>query len=317
MKNKTIIGIIIVIASILTMLIFYNNIFKSEKDNITLIGYSKYSTKWIDIKNGAISASEKYGYNLTAIACDSKQDIENQILLIENALKEDVDLIILLPTDLNLISSTLSKVQKSKTELIILDDYENEYKNAYVGANIEILGKDILDNIFGPNDKDINIGCIYAYDDAGKSFKILENFEENSEFVENVTIVAVEGCYSDVKLAGSIAKKLSSNYDLDYIICFDETITKGVASFIKEEIEENEMNILPNVVGIGYIDDCARFLEEDILTNIVVQNYYGMGFLGVNSYFENLNRNMYVDYLIINKEDLYNIQYQKILFNLR
>ena len=110
-----------------------------------------------------------------------------------------------------------------------------------------------------------------------------------------------------------------NSYDVDYIVCFEDTITKGASEYLSKQVENEDGGFSENtkIIGLGSIDECARFLEDEIIYSLGIQSYYNMGYLSVQYYTDTILSDVYSAHYIIQKEDLSNDKYQKILFRVR
>lgn len=319
MSRKIILILVVVIIIVLTAVIFTDDTIFLNKKNIVLVGYSKYSQTWIDIKEGAISAGQKEGMNVAAVASDSVHAVADQIQLIEKAVEDRADAIIIMPTDLDELSDVIAKVVHNNIELIIIDNHQTneEFFVQRIITNTEKLSKDMAVDIAQSSQKDIKIGCIFSYDDNGKSFLIYNEFIKEIKTHENITIVAESISAIDENVASAETSILLGTYDLDYVVCFDETITKGASEYLYKIVEaENQTQVKTKIIGLGSIDECAKFLEDGIIYSLGVQIYYNMGYLSVLNYAQAIQKDTYSAHYIVHKEDLSKEEYQKILFGI-
>lgn len=187
-----------------------------------------------------------------------------------------------------------------------------------VGTNASDIAQDIAEDISNSSKDRINIGCIFSYDDNGKSFSIYNEFVKKAAEYENIKIVADTVSAIDENVASAEAEILLNTFSVDYIVCFEETLTKGACEYLSKQIEDNTNPNAKNimVIGIGLIDDCAVFLEDNILYSLGLQSYYNMGYLSVQAYADTLPADIYAAHYIIHKDDLNDEKYQKILFKI-
>lgn len=315
MKLKIILPIVAVVIVLVLAIILLDGIITVKQDKVMLIGYSKYSQKWIDIKNGAISAGIKNGVDVAAIACDSKQKTLDQISMIQDAISEKVKAIILMPTNLSLLENVITEIKRNKIDLIILDDPTAADEYLYVGTSINELGTNLAKDIEKNEIASIDVACIFTYDDSGKSLASYNSFVQYAK-TKNLNVVSESVCAPDTNLAASIAKSIIAEKQADYIVCFDETITEGVASSVKSIMDErNNRDINIKVAGIGFVDCCAKFIEDDIIASLAIQNYYGMGYLALSNFDQKGDDSIYAEYVIAHKNDIFNGEFPQILFD--
>lgn len=320
MMHKILIVVIALIIIVLAIIALTDNTMFLNERNIVLVGYSKYSQKWIDIKEGALSSGQKQGINLTAVASDSIHAVNDQIELIEQAIDEKPDAIIIMPTDLSQLSDVIEKVIYNNIDLIIIDNYEHnqDYDIPRVGIDINTLSVDLASVISESKNNEIKVGCIFTYEDNGKSSAIYNEFAKIIRDYNNIVIIEERISATDENVAAAATEVMLNTYKLDYIVCFEETITKGAGEYLYKQIESGNIGLdtSPSIIGIGSVDDCVFFLEENIISSLCIQSYYNMGYLAVQNYGESYLTSFYAAHFIVQKEDLMKEEYQKILFRI-
>jgi len=205
-------------------------------------------------------------------------------------------------------------------DLIIIDNYQQsmDFDIPRVGIDISMLSDDLVHTILQSTDREIKVGCIFSYDDNGKSSAIYSEFAKRAKEYENITIIEKGISATDENVARAATEVMLNTYELDYIICFEETITKGASEYLYKQIEsrDGEFAPSPKIVGMGSVDECVRFLEDNIISSLGIQSYYNMGYLAVQNYEDSYPSDVYTTHFIIQKEDLMNEDYQKILFRI-
>ena len=178
MSRKILLVLIALSIIVLAIVILSDETIFINKKSIVLVGYSKYSQEWIDIKEGALSAGQKQGVGITAVACDSIHAVSDQIQLIEQAIDDKADAIIIMPTDMEELSNTIERVVNNNIDLIIIDNYQKneDFFIPRVGTNIFEISENLALNVAMSSNDEINIGCIFSYDDNGKSLAIYNEF---------------------------------------------------------------------------------------------------------------------------------------------
>lgn len=292
-----------------------------RKKNIAFITRMNYGYHWANVKLGADAAAREFDVNIDYAAPNDEEDIEGQIRLVNEALDRDngkkVDALILAASDYKALVGVTEKAYDRGIPVIIIDsEVDTDKIHSYIATdNFEAGQKagETLVNIAGTN-------CKVAIISFVKGTRNAEQREEGLMSIinkyPNIKIISREYCLSDVKLAYNLTKKIISNYDdIDAIVALNEIASEGVAQAV------NEMNLSGKVKIVAFDSTLQEinFLEKGVIQATVIQNPFSMGYLGVKYAVEamkgkQIEKRIYTDSKVIDKNNMYFPDNQKLLF---
>ena len=110
--------------------------FDNKSNNIAIITKGSDSTFWNDMKNGALSAATEYNVNVTFEGPENEEDYNAQNKMIENAVSNNVGVIILSAIDFEKNADAVQKAIDSGIKVITVDsDVDVNGKELFVGTN--------------------------------------------------------------------------------------------------------------------------------------------------------------------------------------
>jgi ribose transport system substrate-binding protein len=243
---------------------------------------------WDTAVNGAKDAEYELGINVIVDAPATESDVEGQINIIENAIANNVDAIVLSPLDGTALIDVLTKATEAGIEIITINssvDYDDilsmvstrNDEAAELGANemanlIDYSG-DIMVMSFTASATDDNT--------AGK--QRLQGFVDNittSESTSNINIKDILYCSNDRDTAKQLALEyLDKNPKIKGIYATNQIAAEGVCDAIAEKGLQGQIV----VVGWDSSEDEISYIENGVLNVTLVQNPYLFGYLGVRN----------------------------------
>lgn len=106
-------------------------------DDVTVyvIGQSKDTQFWDDVKQGALEASEEFNYNVIYKTAEQITDVETQRDLIQEAIQAKADAIVIGPNDPNALNEDLAAAVQAGIEVITIDaDTTFNGRRSYIGT---------------------------------------------------------------------------------------------------------------------------------------------------------------------------------------
>jgi ribose transport system substrate-binding protein len=321
MRGKKITIVPIVILTILTV---FNGCYKRQSNNasnerktIDFIVKMKGGEYWNMVKQGVNEAASEFDVNVNFIAPDDEQDIYQQEKLVNLAIERKVDAIVLAATDYLGMVEVTEKAAKNKIPVIIIDSSVNTDKvSSKVSTdNLEagkIAGERLVE-LIGENSKVAIISFVKGSESAQKREEgVMSAFSKH----KGINVVAKEYCYSSERLAMSQTKTiLNLNPGLDGIVALNSSASIGAAEAIEALGLEGKVKLITfdsTLMGIQY-------LEKGIIQATVVQNPVAMGYLGVKYALmaatgSKIPSNVEVTSKLIDKNNMYVPENQKIIF---
>lgn len=290
------------------------------KKRIAVIAKAVNSDFWHNVKNGVYSAATEYNVSVTFEGPENEEDYAAQNLMIENAVKDGVDAIVLSAIDYNKSVETANSAVRAGVKVITIDsDLNSEMVSLFIGTdNIEAgkaAGKAAIDGF--ANEAQINIGLVNYNVDTDNGNQREQGFREYISGVPNARIVGSITADSNSESATKSAKKLLyENPEINVLVGFNEWMTLGVGNAIKE------LSLAGKVRGIGFDTNVisVEMIETGEMDALIVQNPFAIGYLGVKNAAELItgenigSGELYTDVTVVTKENLFDPDIQKMLF---
>lgn len=282
---------------------------------VDLIVKETDSEFWISLYKGATAAANYYGIELNYLGPDEESDYTEQIDIFEKSIKKSPDAIILAAGDYYLMKEP---VNRAKIPIIIVDSLvQGEEWDTYIATdnyNIGVkLAKEIIER-FGTSGKVGVVNYIKNTSTAiDRSKGFIDTLEENSQ----LEIVDLMYCDGNIELATEQTRlMLNKNPDIDVMVGLNAQSTIGIARFIKER---DALEPFIFVGGVDCLVEEANYIDMGILQVTILQNPYMMGYYSVENAYKlitgnTVEKNIFVDTYIIDKESLYDKESQELIF---
>lgn len=291
---------------------------RSEKLEIAVIVKSTTSQFFKSVQSGANAASKEYNIDLTFTGPENEEDYQTQINMIEKAIIDEVDAIVLSSIDYNKLVKPVEKAVKEGIPVIVIDsDVNSEKVSVRIATDNLEAGKMASQAIVSRDNEKVNVGIVNFDAHTANGQERENGFKEGIKDNQNIDSIYTINVQSNTQSAISGTKKLLEEHpDINTLVTFNEWTTLGVGYAIKET------NLMDEVFVIGFDNNpvSVGMLETGEVDALIVQNPFVMGYLGVEQA-RNIvlkksidSENIYTKTVIINKENMFNKENQKIVF---
>ncbi|HUM84065.1 MAG TPA: substrate-binding domain-containing protein [Lachnospiraceae bacterium] len=271
---------------------------------------------WVSVIEGANMGAKEGNVELEIEAGPSEEDWQSQNELIEKAIAEKPDAIIVAPCSYTESTEVLKKVKDAGICLTLVDSVVNEdIQDLSVATDNIAAGRQLGEFAAGYLTQDSKVALI-------------EHVKGSSTAMDRETGVREglgdkAGCIKETIYSGSseerayeLTKELIFKYpDLDMIIGLNEPSAVGAANAIKN------LNLTSKINAVGFDSSLneIRLMEDGIFSGIVIQKPYNMGYLGVQQTWmhlrgEKVEKNLESGSELVTPENLYSEENQKLLF---
>ncbi|WP_332696090.1 sugar ABC transporter substrate-binding protein [Halalkalibacter lacteus] len=277
MKKKSF--VLISIFVLFTIVIgFISKPFAEEKPKVAIVLKDLNSQYWEIVKEGAEKGFRDFSMDGQVLA-PIEGTAEEQGDILKAILEENLDILIISPTDPDYIMPILDKFVEGDIPVLLLDtDHTWKNKTSYIGTNNSELGKKagaLLASQLQPGDKVAMIGGDSNSPVSGGRINGARGILEavgitvaaeklNLTNEPNLTIEAMEEILQD-------------HSDIKGVIASNDTLALQVI----EVLTEHEL-ALP-VTGADGIIEMIELIEAGTLAGTVAQNPYDMGYLSVET----------------------------------
>lgn len=271
---------------------------------------------WRIVEQGASVAASEYGVNCEVTGPTSEENVDAQIKLVELAISQKPDAIILAAADFEKLVPVCEKAHDAGIPLIMVDsDVDYSETQGTVGTDNYELGKKLaqqMDFLIGPNDKFGVVGHVKTVTTAIERQKgLMENAKNSSARIAGITY-----CNGSVQLARTQAvQMLKENPDIRCMVGLNESSALGVAYALKDLGLGGKVKL----VACDSSEQQIQFMEQGVIQAFVIQNPFNMGYISVKNAVDFLQKKEIPKFydtksVVVTKETLYTTENQKLLF---
>lgn len=261
---------------------------------IKFIAMSSASVYWTSLQNGAEAAAEEFGAPYGGIeiqfaAPESDTDTQKQIELIENAISQGVDGIIVTPSSPTVPHDAIVKATESGIKVICADQYLDPMDaDAFYGTDgiamctelADYVVENILDGTGSYCEMVYNMTSLASID---RHDGFVAGMESKAPDMKNVGYTVTD---SDINATATyVSNVYQANPDLKCIFANNDRSTLGVLNGVRELGLEGEIVIC----GVDCNIELLKAMREGSIAALALQMPYNQGYQSVQMILELLN----------------------------
>lgn len=271
---------------------------------------------WSALIGGAKMAAKENDVDLKVVGTKNEGDYIRQNELIDWAIRQKPDAIVLSPSDYTETTSMAKKVADNKIRLVFIDSTVDEnIQDALVATDNYRAGKKMGEFMKTLIDKHTKIAIMGHVKTSSTAIERQKGMRDGLGNDQN-RIVDVVFCDSDTTKAYTITIELLKQYpDITMIAGLNEYSSVGVARAIKY------LGLTGKVKVIGFDSSIEEIelLEEGVFQGLIIQKSFNMGYLGIEEAINlikgnKVEKNVDSGSQLITKDNMYTEENQKLLF---
>ncbi len=239
---------------------------------------------WDAVKKAVEDAQSEMGVTVTYTAPE-KEDYEKQISLINQAVSDGAQVIVLAPVVMDEMNDALAEVIDKGIPVITIDsDVSLESRAAFIGTQNEAAG-----GVAGRHAKEIakedSVIAVLTHGTMSQSAQqrttgFINEFDMTTDSVQ---LLAPVDCGGDTdKTKETAIQMITENPDIDILYTTNQPTTVGACQAVESLIKDGKISDgQVKIVGFDYFDGADTYLNNGILSGVIIQNPYNMGYLGV------------------------------------
>jgi len=315
MKRVFIIIVLSIVSIMLGLLWFQDsnlpiNKVDDKQKNVVLITKMRYGDYWETVVKGAEAAEREFGINLVYDAPNEEGDIDGQILMVDSYINDSTDSIVLAASDYEALVPIVEKATNYGIRVVLIDSHVNtdKYYKSFSTDNFQAgvqVGNSILD-LVGNDGKIGIVSFVKGSENAIQREKGLKSVMHDTD----IEIIDTMYCMSSIELAETLAMVFLDK-EVDAIVGLNAIASTGVGRAISH-------NDIAFGVGFDSTNEEVTLMDQGFIDATIVQNPYGMGYLGVkyavvddDYYTEKDNA---IDTFVITPESMFLKENQKLVF---
>jgi ribose transport system substrate-binding protein len=232
---------------------------------------------WGNVRDGVVSAGEDLGISVSIRGPAFESDVQGQIDIVRDAIREGPDAIVLAAADYNLLVPSAKDVKRLGIPLVCIDSFINSDDadvrigtDSYEGG--QKRGAALLHYV-----RDGDLVAIMSYV-KGSSTAIDRESGVRNYLDMKVRLLDTLYSNADADLAYSQAAFLISHTpQLKGIVALNDPTARGAARALEESGRAGSIAL----VGFDNSLLVLRYVERGIIRDTVVQKPFNMGYLGI------------------------------------
>lgn len=271
---------------------------------------------WLIVEQGLVNASQEYNVSCKVTGVRSEDDIQGQIQLIEQAIEDKPDALIIAATDYEQLVPVCEKAADVGIQIITLDsDIDSTIPDCFVGTDNYRMGKEIAFLLEEDLQEGEQVAVISHYAQAYTALERKAGLLENIPNLEQ-TITTVINVGSNSKIAKEqTILLLQENPDISYLVGLNEGTSLGICYALEELGLKDQIK----VIACDSSEKLVKYLENGTIDYLFVQNPFSMGYFAVEETVNILSGKPFSNKIdtgsvLITKDNMRLLENQKLLF---
>ena len=264
-----------------------------EKTKIALVMKTLTNPFFIEMEKGARKAETEFGITLIVKAGAQETSIDQQIAIVEDLIKDNVDAIVIAPGGSTELIPVLKKAQDAGIKIVNIDNQLDPVLSEKLGLegvpfisvdNLNggyLSAKYIADMLKAPTKAAVIEGITSAKNSKDRKEGALKAFHECS----NITSVVTQTANWKIDEAYSVTKKLfQENPDIGAIFCANDMMALGTIQYLSETHRSDVL-----VAGYDALSEAKEAIKDGSLMVTIDQQASLQGYEGVKCALDLIN----------------------------
>lgn len=319
-KNRMYFGVLILALAAIVVWASYSmfHVGRNETSHsVSVIVNNSNSDRWISLRQGLEQAAKDYNMDLNYVSTGELNNPEEELALVERELENGAEGVIL-----QMVSSDVDLMEwtelKERAAIILLEtDIKTEGICTYVGPDNRALGLALSEAVkqeLGETMEGKKIGILSGNQNQLSMQQRLQGLLEGLESTAAEVVWNVDSR----ELKERKEKQQSGMPEpADAVVALGNDETERMIDYLWGDGYAGNYGLL---YGVGCSEKAVYYLDKGMIRTLVVPNEFNMGYRSMESmaitlrYHLTDTENSLTDYLVVDRENLYDTDNQKVLF---
>ena len=320
MRNKKILGVFIIVASLLFSSCSYLGVQSESQYNVWFIAKSQGSEFWNSAFAGANAAKTEYNINLHITGPETEEQYDRQNNMIDQAVRDGADAIIFSAISYSENAAAIDRAADAGVKIIVIDsDVDSDKVDVRIGTDNVQAGRMTGNAVLDTDDDEICVGIVNFALGTRNGQEREEGLREVLEADPRVTGIYRVNVEATPEAAGiGVQILLNDHPEIDVLVGLNEMLAVGTA----REVDNRGLSDSIRVVGFDTNVECVEFMRSGVVSALIAQNPYAMGYLGVEYAWkvlegEHFDNDVWIDTstTIITRKNMFSQESQQALFS--
>ncbi len=280
--------------------------------NISVIVRGKNSESWDSVKQGCDQAASEMNVELSFITLSEENDAAEQAALLNRELEGGADAAILAAADSEGLVPAVEQAAAKIPVICIESPVNSSRVSSFISADNYQMGVQLGQEIMASGNARKRIAVIES---SWRCDNVRRRMEGLASTLGSLGGKMIHWQLPDNSMqAAQMLDEQLKKGEADVVIALDVTALELAAQAIPGSYTESV-----KLFGIGSTGRVASFLEQGTISATIVQNDFGIGYLGVKSAVDAIEARpvastFEVEHRLINIENMYDTENQRLLF---
>jgi len=287
---------------------------EAEPYAVSVIVNDSNNDRWIALKQGLEQAARDYNVKMNIVSTGEFTGVQEELALIKRELGTGLDGIIIQLVASEGVEEELQEMLSEEAVVLLETDITPEHSFACVASDNPGIGKAIAESIAEDLGKDLTGMRIGILSGNQQQLALRQRLDA---FKECIGSMGAELCWELDREAAVQLADVIEKLPVDILVTLENTETERAVDHLESLEDEQEKYLL---YGEGASEKAVYYLDKGIIGCLVVPNEYHMGYESMENMIRQLQtpseqgETGQVDHLVVNKENMYDEDNQKILF---
>lgn len=287
--------------------------------NITLVAKSTETEFWKSVFAGARAAASEYNVNLNIVGPETEEDYETQNALIEDAVAQGAEALVFSAISYTENAPAIDAAAEAGVKIAVIDsDVDSQAVGVRIGTDNVEAGRMTAQAAQAAREDRLVLGLI-NYDLGSRNGQEREQGlrEElaRSDRVGEIYTLNVLAEVGDAR--EKTMELLRAHPEINVVVGFNEPTAVGAA----QAVDRLGLGGTVDVVGFDSNVETVDLMQTGVVSALIVQNPYAMGYLGVEAACDLLGGETFdpealldTATQIVTRENMFSLEGQKALF---
>ena len=287
--------------------------------NITLVAKSTETEFWKSVFAGARAAASEYNVNLNIVGPETEEDYETQNALIEDAVAQGAEALVFSAISYTENAPAIDAAAEAGVKIAVIDsDVDSQAVGVRISTDNVEAGRMTAQAALAAREDRLVLGLI-NYDLGSRNGQEREQGlrEElaRSDRVGEIYTLNVLAEVGDAR--EKTMELLRAHPEINVVVGFNEPTAVGAA----QAVDRLGLGGTVDVVGFDSNVETVDLMQTGVVSALIVQNPYAMGYLGVEAACDLLGGETFdpealldTATQIVTRENMFSLEGQKALF---
>lgn len=287
--------------------------------NITLVAKSTETEFWKSVFAGARAAASEYNVNLNIVGPETEEDYETQNALIEDAVAQGAEALVFSAISYTENAPAIDAAAEAGVKIAVIDsDVDSRAVGVRIGTDNVEAGRMTAQAALAAREDRLVLGLI-NYDLGSRNGQEREQgLQEELARSDRVGEIYTLNVLAEVGDAREKTMELlRAHPEINVVVGFNEPTAVGAA----QAVDRLGLGGTVDVVGFDSNVETVDLMQTGVVSALIVQNPYAMGYLGVEAACDLLGGETFdpealldTATQIVTRENMFSLEGQKALF---